>query len=78
MVHTSSKNLDERELKVVMNALKHAYTIFTIFSLLLIYAFAIADSQPIDVLLAAGLLYLAHILPAAWVGWNEQNTVFDE
>ncbi len=73
MVHTSSKNLDEREMQVVFNALKYAYSIFTIVCLIIIYAFAIAEYQPIDVLLAGGLLYLAHTLPAALVGWNETN-----
>ena len=73
MVHTSSKNLDEREMQVVLNALRYAYSIFAIICLVIIYAFAISESQPIDVLLAGGLLYLAHTLPAAIVGWNEKN-----
>ncbi len=72
IVHTSSKNLDERELQLVLNALRYAYGIFTVICLVIIYAFAIADYQPIDVILAGGLLYLAHTLPAAIVGWNEQ------
>ena len=72
MVHASSKNLDEREMQVVLKALRYAYGIFTIICLVIIYAFAIAESQPIDVILAGGLLYLAHTLPAAIVGWNEK------
>ena len=72
MVHTSSKNLDEREMQVVLNAVKYAYGIFAIICLILIYAFAIAEKQPIDVLLAGGLLYLAHTLPAAIIGWKER------
>ena len=72
MVHTSSKNLDERELQLVLNALRYAYGIFAVICLVIIYAFAIADYQPIDVILAGGLLYLAHTLPAAIVGWNEK------
>ncbi len=73
MVHTSSKNLDEREMQVVLNALRYAYSIFAIICLIIIYAFAIAEYQPIDVLLAGGLLYLAHTLPAGIVGWKEKN-----
>ena len=72
MVHTSLKNLDEREMQVVLNALRYAYSIFAIICLIIIYAFAIAEYQPIDVLLAGGLLYLAHTLPAAIVDWNEK------
>jgi len=73
MVHTSSKNLDEREMQVVLYGLKYAYSIFTIICLIIIYVFAIAEYKPIDVLLAGGLLYLAHTLPATIVGWNEKN-----
>lgn len=72
MVHTSSKNLDEREMQVVLNALRYAYSIFAVICLIIIYAFAIAEYQPIDVLLAGGLLFLAHTLPASIVGWNEK------
>ena len=72
IVHSSSKNLDEREMQAVLMALKYAYSIFTIMCLIIIYAFAIAEYHPIDVVLAGGLLYLAHILPASIVGWNEQ------
>ena len=78
MVHTSSKNLDEREMQVVLNALKFAYGIFAIICLILIYAFAIAEKQPIDVLLAGGLLYLAHTLPAAIIGWKEKYLALQE
>lgn len=78
MVHTSSKNLDEREMQVVLNALKYAYGIFAIICLILIYTFAIAEKQPIDVLLAGGLLYLAHTLSAAIVGWKEKYLTLQE
>ena len=72
IVHTKSKNLDEREMQVVLNALRYAYGIFVIISLVIIYAFAVAEYKPIDVVLAGGLLYFAHTLPAAIVGWNER------
>lgn len=78
MVHTSYKDLDEREMQVALNALRYAYSIFTIICLIIIYAFAIAEYQPIDVLLAGGLLYLAHTLPAAIVGWNEKKILVDD
>ena len=72
MTHTSSKNLDEREMQVVLNALKYSYSIFTIICLFIIYGFAIAEYKPIDIVLAGGLLYLAHALPAAIIGWKEK------
>ena len=78
MVHTSVTKLDEREMQVVLNALRYSYSIFTIICLLIIYIFAIAEYQPIDVVLAGGLLYLAHSLPAAIVGWNEKISKMDD
>jgi len=72
MVHTSSKSLDEREMQVVLSAVRYAYGIFAIICLILIYAFAVAEKQAIDVLLAGALLYLAHTLPAAIIGWKEK------
>ncbi|MCK4641854.1 MAG: hypothetical protein KAU06_10990 [Candidatus Marinimicrobia bacterium] len=78
MVHTSYKNLDEREMQLVLNALRYAYSIFTIVCLVIIYAFAIAEYHSIDVLLAGGLLYLAHTLPAAIGGWNEKYIAIDD
>ena len=72
LVHAKSKNLDEREMQVVLNALRYAYGIFAIICLVIIYAFAVAEYHPIDVVLAGGLLYLAHTLPAAIIGWNEK------
>lgn len=78
MVHASSKDLDERETQVVLNAVRYAYAIFAIICLIIIYAFAITEKQPIDVLLAGGLLYLAHTLPAAIVGWKEKYLTLQE
>jgi len=72
LVHSSYKNLDEREMQVVLNSLKYSYSIFTIACLIIIYTYAIIEFHPIDILLAGGLLYLAHTLPAAIVGWNEK------
>lgn len=72
MVHTASPNLDERETQVVLRAVKSAYAIFTIISLIIIYVFAILGYHPIDVVLAGALLYLAHTLPAGITGWNEE------
>ena len=72
MVHTSNKNLDERETQIVLNALKYSYSIFTVICLIIIYFFAVAKPGFIDVILAGGLLYLAHTLPPAIVGWNEK------
>jgi len=72
MSHTSDKNLDERQLQVMLNSLKYAYSAFTIIVLVIIYGFAIAEQGPIDIKIAACLLYMAHTLPIAIVGWIEK------
>jgi membrane-associated HD superfamily phosphohydrolase len=72
IVHTSSKNLDERETQVVLHALKYAYAIFTILCVVIMYVLAITQFQIIDVFFAGGVLLVAHTLPAAIVGWNEK------
>ena len=71
MSHTSGKDLDERQLQVMLVSLKYSYGIFSIVTLIIIYGFAVVEKGPIDVVIAACLLYLAHTLPAAITGWKE-------
>jgi hypothetical protein len=72
MVHTSYNNLDEREKQVVLNSLRYSYSIFAILCIVIMYVFAVVNIRPFDVLLAATMLYLAHTLPGAIVGWREK------
>ena len=72
MTHTSSKNLDERELQVVYKATTFSYTIFTVACLIIIYAFNLTGLGSIDVVLAACLLYFAHTLPAVIIAFTEK------
>jgi hypothetical protein len=78
MVHIADKYLDERELQVVLRALRFSYSIFTITTLAIIYLFAIAEKGPIDVLLAAALVLFAHTLPAAVIGWRERVLIIEQ
>ena len=73
MTHTSFKKLDEREVQVVYKATSISYSLFVIITLVIIYTFIFAGMGNIDVLLAAGLLYIAHTLPAAIIAWNEKE-----
>jgi len=72
MTHTSSKNLDERELQVVYKATTFSYTIFTVACLVIIYSFNLTGIGSIDVVLAASLLYFAHTLPAAIIVFTQK------
>jgi hypothetical protein len=73
MGHQTMKNLDERQIQVVLNATRISYSIFVILVLIIIYGFALIEKGPIDVVFAASLLYLAHILPASILAWTERD-----
>jgi len=72
LVHAKSNNLDEREVSVVLTGLKYSYSIFTIIVITIIYISTLLNMHFFNIIFAGGLLYLAHILPAAIVGWNEK------
>ena len=59
------KTLDERQIQVILKATRISYSIFVIVVLILIYGFALIAKGPIDVVIAAYLFYLAHLLPAS-------------
>ena len=71
-IHISNKKLDEREIQVINSGLKYAYAIFTITVLTVVYGHTIAEIN-INAITAAALVYLAHIAPAAVIGWREKD-----
>lgn len=73
ITHASFKKLDEREVQMVYKATSISYSLFVIITLVIIYTFIFIGMGNIDVLLAAGLLYIAHTLPAAIIAWNEKE-----
>ena len=72
LVHISSSKLDEREIQVINTGLKYAYALFTITTLALIYCHTIAEIH-MNAITAIALVYLAHIMPAAVIGWREKD-----
>ena len=75
LTHTGVENLDERQVMVTREALRYSYGIFVPFILAAMFAAAVAadfDRNIFDVMLPAGLLYLAHILPATILAWREK------
>ncbi len=73
LAHKKSDHLDEREIQVVMNSIRISYSIFTIAVIVVVYLFAILGLGPFDVVIAATLLYLAHILPTSILAWTEKE-----
>jgi len=73
LAHRRTKTLDEREIQVVTNSVRISYSIFTIAVIVIVYLFAIFGMGPFDVVIAATLLYLAHILPTSILAWTEKE-----
>lgn len=73
LTHKKTENLDEREIQVVTHAIRISYTIFVITVIVIVYLFAIFGLGTIDVVIAATLLYLAHIIPTSIVAWTEKE-----
>ncbi|HEQ97929.1 MAG TPA: hypothetical protein ENO22_01145 [candidate division Zixibacteria bacterium] len=78
LAHARTQDLDERQIQVTHESLRHSYTCFTIISLSI---FLIADlykhfsSRAGELTLMpviAGLIYLAHTLPSSVLAWTER------
>ena len=73
--HSSIDTLDERQIQVTHEALRHAYATFTVIALAIIGFNAIAGSHGhyvFDVVLPVTLIYVAHVLPASIIAWRER------
>ena len=73
--HSSIDKLDERQIQVTHEALRHAYATFTVIALAIIGFNAIAGSHGhyvFDVVLPVTLIYVAHVLPASIIAWRER------
>ena len=69
--HKSLNKLDEREIALTGKSLRYAYSIFTVFLMLLLFSFSIFDKH-LSVVLVASLLIFAHLLPASVIAWTEK------
>ncbi len=73
LTHAKIDKLDEREIQVSHESLRHSYGIFSVVCLVIIYISAVTEGGHIHVLIAASLLYLAHTLPASVIAWTEKE-----
>ncbi len=79
--HAKPDTLDEREREIAHQALATSYRWITVIMLLAIYLIILSHEQvvatwlhwirPVAPVLAVGLIYAAHTLPAALIGWKE-------
>jgi hypothetical protein len=73
MSHSGLEGMDERQAQVYLNAMRIAYSVFTVVAIVIIYLFSIIEHASRAVVVGAAMLYLAHSLPAAVVGWTEKE-----
>ncbi len=69
--HTIVPKLDEREYAISNRALRFAYSIFTIVVLAYLLFSVLTKKMP-HIIPVVGLIYLAHILPAVYLGWRRK------
>ena len=73
--HKSIKTLDEREMQITGKSLRIAYAIFSVVVLVILYVFALLEIK-VSIVLAAGLLLFAHLLPGAVLVFTEKQLRF--
>ena len=70
--HRKVDQLDERELAENDRALRFAYSSFTVLVLALLLIYVLADIS-LTIIPVVSLIYLAHILPAVYLGWRNHS-----
>lgn len=78
-VHTGVEKLDERQMLVTYESLRHSYAIFAVICLLIFFVAELITQEfsggyePSLMPVIAALIYLAHVLPASVVAWTERE-----
>jgi hypothetical protein len=75
LAHAKAETLDERQIQVTHESLRHSYSIFTVISLVMLLVTAVVSGgdDSILILIFVGLLYLAHTLPSSIIAWTERE-----
>lgn len=73
--HAPFEKIDEREAQVMYEALRRSYAVFAVVCVIVLLVNAVAEMGHVPILVAAGLLYLAHTLPAAATAWSEKQVL---
>lgn len=82
-VHTSAEKLDERQMQVTYESLRHSYGVFAVICLLIfllseliVHEFGGGFKLAMMPVIVA-LIYVAHILPASVIAWTEREIYRD-
>lgn len=79
LTHSRSDALDERQLEITRDALRHSYAWFSVIVLVIVLAHSVVYRLvsgmdfAISVPLAGSLIYLAHTLPSSVLAWTEKE-----
>jgi len=71
LTHTKVEELDEREIQVTHESLRHSYSFLTIILAIIIFTMALIGKDVYSPLLPASLIYFAHTLPSSVIAWTE-------
>jgi hypothetical protein len=77
--HARTDDLDERQIQITHESLRHSYIYFTIISLTIFLVADVYRQFPINATeitmtpMIAGLIYLAHTLPSSVLAWTEKE-----
>jgi len=73
LTHTKVEELDEREIQVTHESLRHSYSILSVILLVIILTMASIDMDIYSHFLPASLIYFAHTLPSSVIAWTEKE-----
>ncbi len=86
LAHTKTENLDEREIQITHQSLRHSYTLFSLISLIILFFIVLSVRFSFFTLTPRGhysfgliilmlLNYLVSTLPAAVIAWTEPEVL---
>ena len=86
LTHAKTENLDEREIQITHQSIRHSYTIFSLTSLVILFFIFLSVRYSFFTLTAEGhfsfglmmltlLNYLVNTLPAAVIAWTEPEVL---
>ncbi len=70
--HARMEKLDERELQLILQSLRHSYAIFSVVCILLVLSLSLLGGRhdSMLMLICVSLVYLAHTLPSSVLAWT--------
>jgi len=73
--HAKIEKLDEREVQVILQSLRHSYEIFSVTCIVLVLALSLLGGRhdSMLMLICVSLIYLAHTLPSSVMAWTSRR-----